>query len=265
MPLATKLCHGPSTQRSKVSSSPRYTTRCDARRGARSSRIAAAPGAGGAATPLTRRSTGARWQRRARRIADEADRLAQRLPAARREDPMVGRHGDALAVGERDVVDGPHAARDDVGDAADGERPGGLVEHPERRVRELARRSPAAPVGVQVGDRAASRPRRRASVGRAKATGVSPRQATHPVAEPLARHEDRAADVEAERVVLERRAVRLAHQEADQARVALVHLLLAHAERDARRVDDGEVVGHRAVEADEAVVEDVDAILLTHA
>ena len=195
--------------------------------------------------------------------ADEADRLAQRLPAARREDPMIGRHGDPLAIGEGDVVHGPHTARDDVGDAADGERPGGLVEDPQRRVRELL---PVAggPVGVQVGD--VPRPHLVGALGWAREgdPGLG-RQTTHAVAEPLARHEDRAADVEAERVVLERRAVRLAHQEADQARVALVHLLLAHAERDARRVDHGEVVGHRAVEAHEAIVEDVDAFLLTHA
>ena len=48
--------------------------------------------------------------------------------------------------------------------------------------------------------------------------------------EPLARHEDRAADVEAEGVVLERRAVPVAHQEADQALVRLVHLRLAPGE-----------------------------------
>ena len=52
--------------------------------------------------------------------------------------------------------------------------------------------------------------------------------------EPLARDEDRAADVEAEGVVLERRAVPVAHQEADQALVGLVHLVLAAGEADAR-------------------------------
>ena len=74
--------------------------------------------------------------------------------------------------------------------------------------------------------------------------------------EPLARDEDRAADVEAEAVVLERRAVPLAHQEADQARRRSRPGLLAPGKRDARGVDDREVVGHRPVEADEAVVED---------
>ena len=79
--------------------------------------------------------------------------------------------------------------------------------------------------------------------------------------EPLARDEDRAADVEAEGVVLERRAVPVAHQEADQALVRLVHLGLPPREGDAGAVDDGEVVGHRVVEADEAVVEDADRVV----
>src|SRR5262249_32664898 len=66
--------------------------------------------------------------------------------------------------------------------------------------------------------------------------------------EPLARDEDRRADVEAERVVLEGRAVAIPHQEADQALVRLVHLRLAAAERHARRVDDGEGAGHGGAE-----------------
>ncbi len=82
-----------------------------------------------------------------------------------------------------------------------------------------------------------------------------------PVPEPLARDEDRAADVEAEGVVLERRPVPLAHQEADQALVGLVHLLLAPGEADPRAVHDREVVRHRAVEPDEAVVEDADGVV----
>ena len=77
------------------------------------------------------------------------------------------------------------------------------------------------------------------------------------MAEPFAGHEDRAAHVEPEGVVLERRAVPVAHQEADQAFVRLVHLVLAAGERDAGAVDDGQVVGHRVVEPHEAVVEDV--------
>ena len=74
--------------------------------------------------------------------------------------------------------------------------------------------------------------------------------------EPLARDEDRAADVEAEGVVLERRPVPVAHQEPDQPRVGVVDLFAAAGEADACGVDDGEVVGHRRVETDEAVVED---------
>ena len=74
--------------------------------------------------------------------------------------------------------------------------------------------------------------------------------------EPLARDEDRAADVEAERVVLERRPVPVAHQESDQARVCVVDLVAPAGEADPRRVHHREVVGHRRVEPDEAVVED---------
>src|SRR5262249_56175446 len=54
-----------------------------------------------------------------------------------------------------------------------------------------------------------------------------------PVAEPLPRHEDRAADVVAEGVVLERGPVAVAHQEADQPLVGLVEPLLAAGEGEA--------------------------------
>ncbi len=77
--------------------------------------------------------------------------------------------------------------------------------------------------------------------------------------EPFAGDEDRTPDVEAEGVVLERRAVPFAHQEADQAGVGVVQLLLATREGDARRVRHREVACHRVVEADEAVVEHVDS------
>src|SRR5262249_25596982 len=81
------------------------------------------------------------------------------------------------------------------------------------------------------------------------------------MAEPLAGDEDRRADVEAKRVVLERRSVPVAHEEADQALVRLVHLLLAAREADTRGVDDREIGRHRAVEPDEAVVEDADRVV----
>ena len=77
---------------------------------------------------------------------------------------------------------------------------------------------------------------------------------------PLARHEQRRLDVEAEEVVLERRAVTLAHEEAHESRTALLHRLEPRAERDARGVDDGEIVRDRRVQAHEAVVEDVDRV-----
>ena len=78
------------------------------------------------------------------------------------------------------------------------------------------------------------------------------------MSEPLARDEDRAADVEAEGVVLEGRPVPVAHQEADQAGIGVVDLVPAAGEADAGGVDDREVVGHRGVEPNEAVVEDAD-------
>ena len=66
--------------------------------------------------------------------------------------------------------------------------------------------------------------------------------------------------MKAEGVVLEGRAVPLAHQKADQAVVALVHRLLARAKRDAGGIDDREIVGHRRVESDEAIGKDVNLI-----
>ena len=73
---------------------------------------------------------------------------------------------------------------------------------------------------------------------------------------PFPRDEDRAADVEAEGVMFEWRAVPVAHQEPDQPRVGIVDLFAPAREADACGVDDREVVGHRRVEPDEAVVED---------
>jgi hypothetical protein len=75
---------------------------------------------------------------------------------------------------------------------------------------------------------------------------------------PLAGDEDRRPHVEAKGVVLEGSPVPLAHEEADKAGVAVVHLLLAPGKADPRCVDDGEVVRHGVVEPDEAVVEDLD-------
>ena len=67
--------------------------------------------------------------------------------------------------------------------------------------------------------------------------------------------------MEPERVVLERRAVAVAHQEPDQALVGLVELQLAPGERDPRGVCDRQVIGQRSVEPNEAVIEDVDRVL----
>ena len=95
-------------------------------------------------------------------------------------------------------------------------------------------------------------------VGRLRVAHGELVEGADPVPEPLARDEDRAADVEAERVVLERRPVPVAHQEPDQPRVGVVDLFAPAREADACGVDDREVVGHRLVEPDEAVVEDGD-------
>src|SRR5215212_7713969 len=73
----------------------------------------------------------------------------------------------------------------------------------------------------------------------------------------LADDEDRCLDEEPEVAVLERRAVALAHQEPDQALVALGHLVGREVERDARGVDDREVAREGTVEREEAVVEDL--------
>ncbi len=81
------------------------------------------------------------------------------------------------------------------------------------------------------------------------------------MAHPLARDEDRRPDVEAEDGVLERARVLLAHEEADQARVRRVHLLLVAGEAHPRAVDDGEIAGHRLVEANEAVIQNRDEVL----
>ena len=89
---------------------------------------------------------------------------------------------------------------------------------------------------------------------------VSPVRHPITVAKPFPGDEDRAPDVEPERVVLERRAVPVAHQEADQALVGVVQLRLAPRERNARGVGYREVVGEHAVEPHEAVIEDVDRI-----
>ena len=78
---------------------------------------------------------------------------------------------------------------------------------------------------------------------------------------PLAGDEDRRSDVEAKRVVLERRPVALAHEEANETPVRLVHLLFSAREADARSVDDREVVGHRVVESYETMIEDLDLVV----
>ena len=83
--------------------------------------------------------------------------------------------------------------------------------------------------------------------------------------EPLARDEDRAADVEAEGVVLERRAVALAHEEADQARVARRPSSSRRGEADTRAALTTERSSAIArVETDEAVVEDGDRAVGYH-
>jgi hypothetical protein len=55
--------------------------------------------------------------------------------------------------------------------------------------------------------------------------------------------------------------VTLAHEEANEPLVRLLHLLFAAREADASSVDDREVVGHGVVEPYEAVIEDLDLIV----
>ena len=59
-------------------------------------------------------------------------------------------------------------------------------------------------------------------------------------------------------------AVPVPHEETDQAFVGLVHLFLAAGEADTRGIHDREVGRHRAVEPDEAVIEDADRVLRYH-
>ena len=79
-----------------------------------------------------------------------------------------------------------------------------------------------------------------------------------PVAVVLAHDEERRLDEEAEVAVLERAAVALTDEEADQAGVAVGHLVRLLVEGDARAIDDREVGGERRVEREEALVEDGD-------
>src|SRR6266516_3847401 len=80
----------------------------------------------------------------------------------------------------------------------------------------------------------------------------------------LADDEERRLDEEAEVAVLERAPVALAHQEPDEAGVAVGHLLGFLVEGDAGAVHDGEVGGERAVERDETMVEDRNGVLGYH-
>ena len=128
----------------------------------------------------------------------------------------------------------------------------------ERATREPPRALPIMPHLPKLFDRLV--PHIRVAVDVNKGDLRITRQTANTVAEPFPCDEDRAADVEPESVVLERRAVPVAHQEADQALVGVVQLRLAPRERDAGGICDGEVVCQHAVEADEAVIEDLDRV-----
>ena len=56
----------------------------------------------------------------------------------------------------------------------------------------------------------------------------------------------------------------IAHEEADQTRVGVVHLVLPPGEADSRSVHDREVGRHRVVQPDEAMIEDTDRVLRYH-
>ena len=128
-------------------------------------------------------------------------------------------------------ADRQHAARHLARDA--------LLDQPlVRRVRRLVDRPQllARLLGELVGDRL-ERVRARLAdlradvlggrdvelVGRPRVAHAELVERADAVPEPLPRDEDRAADVEAERVVLERRPVPVAHQEPDQPLVGFVH------------------------------------------
>src|ERR671918_2406108 len=96
-------------------------------------------------------------------------------------------------------------------------------------------------------------------VGRARVPHGELVEGADPVPEPFARDENRRADVEAEGVVLELSPVPVAHKKTDEALVGLVQLVLPPREAHPGGVDDGEVARHRAVEANEAVIEHLDA------
>jgi hypothetical protein len=68
--------------------------------------------------------------------------------------------------------------------------------------------------------------------------------------------------VEPEAVVLERRSMSIAHEEADEPSVGVVELLLPAGEADASGIGDRQIVGHRGIEADEAMIEELDPVAL---
>ena len=77
----------------------------------------------------------------------------------------------------------------------------------------------------------------------------------------LADDEKRRFDDKSEVAMLERTSVALAHEESDEACIALAHLVRRLIERDARTVYDGKIGGEDAVECNEAVVEDMSRVL----
>ena len=77
----------------------------------------------------------------------------------------------------------------------------------------------------------------------------------------LADDEKRRFDDKSEVAMLERTSVALAHEESDEACIALAHLVRRLIERDARTVYDGKIGGEDAVERNEAVVEDMSRVL----
>lgn len=77
----------------------------------------------------------------------------------------------------------------------------------------------------------------------------------------LANDKQRRLDDEPEVAVLERAPMLLTHKKADEARVLVPQLVGRLVEGDACAVDDREVRGQRAVERDEAVIQDRNDVL----
>jgi hypothetical protein len=77
----------------------------------------------------------------------------------------------------------------------------------------------------------------------------------------IADKEQRIFDDKSLVAMLDRAAVAFAHQESDEACIALPQLVRGLIERDARTVHDGKIGGEDAIERNEAVIQDWSRVL----